>query len=170
MEEKPQFSVFSQFHRTMPAVGGHSPLFFLISWSTRLSSSSILALSVSKIDIQFSLVTQSCSTLCDPMDCSMPGLPVHHQLLEFTQCPLSWWCHPPHPLLSASPRTQSEFRRIRLPFLPFLLPGVKILVLCLSPVSKCSTSGNWMSSPFLGCELSQKTRLCRLFSTQYEER
>ena len=33
--------------------------------------------------------------LCDPMDCSMPGLPVHHQLLEFTQtCPLSWWCHP----------------------------------------------------------------------------
>ena len=30
------------------------------------------------------------------MDCSTPGLPVHHQLLEFTpnSCPLSWWCHP----------------------------------------------------------------------------
>jgi len=28
------------------------------------------------------------------MDCSMPGFPVHHQLPEFTQCPLSWWCHP----------------------------------------------------------------------------
>ena len=28
---------------------------------------------------------QSCLTLCDPMDCSMPGLPVHHQHLEFTQ-------------------------------------------------------------------------------------
>ena len=30
------------------------------------------------------------------MDCSMPGLPVHHQLLEFysNSCPLSWWCHP----------------------------------------------------------------------------
>ena len=40
-------------------------------------------------------VTQSCPTLCDPIDCSTPGLPVHHQLLEFTHsCPLSWWCHP----------------------------------------------------------------------------
>ena len=36
-------------------------------------------------------------TLCDPMNCSMPGPPVHHQLPEFTQthsCPLSLWCHP----------------------------------------------------------------------------
>ena len=35
--------------------------------------------------LQFSSVAQSCLTLCDPMNCSMPGLPVHHQLLEFTQ-------------------------------------------------------------------------------------
>ena len=35
--------------------------------------------------IQFSSVAQSCPTLCDPMDCSTPRLPVHHQLLEFTQ-------------------------------------------------------------------------------------
>ena len=35
--------------------------------------------------IQFSSVTQLCPTLCDPMDCSTPGLPVHHQLPEFTQ-------------------------------------------------------------------------------------
>ena len=35
--------------------------------------------------VHFSSVTQSCPTLCDPMNCSMPGLPVHHQLLEFTQ-------------------------------------------------------------------------------------
>ena len=34
---------------------------------------------------QFSSVTQSCPTLCDPMNCSTPGLPVHHQLPEFTQ-------------------------------------------------------------------------------------
>ena len=33
---------------------------------------------------QFSSVSQSCLTLCDPMDYSMPGLPVHHQLPEFT--------------------------------------------------------------------------------------
>ena len=35
--------------------------------------------------VQFSSVAQSCLTLCDPMNCSMTGLPVHHQLLEFTQ-------------------------------------------------------------------------------------
>ena len=35
--------------------------------------------------VQFSSVTQSCPTLCDPMNCSTPGLPVHHQLPEFTQ-------------------------------------------------------------------------------------
>ena len=34
---------------------------------------------------QFSSVAQSCPTLCDPMDCSTPGFPVHHQLSEFTQ-------------------------------------------------------------------------------------
>ena len=35
--------------------------------------------------LQFSSVAQSCPTLCDPMNCSTPGLPVHHQLLEFTK-------------------------------------------------------------------------------------
>ena len=35
--------------------------------------------------VQFNSVTQACPTLCDPMDCSTTGLPVHHQLLEFTQ-------------------------------------------------------------------------------------
>ena len=35
--------------------------------------------------VQFSSVAQSCPTLCDPMDCSTLGLPVHHQLPEFTQ-------------------------------------------------------------------------------------
>ena len=35
--------------------------------------------------VQFSSAAQSCPTLCDPMNCSPPGLPVHHQLPEFTQ-------------------------------------------------------------------------------------
>ena len=38
-----------------------------------------------KYTVQFSSVAQSCLTLCDPMDCSMPGLPIHHQLPDFTQ-------------------------------------------------------------------------------------
>ena len=41
--------------------------------------------------VQFSSVAQSCPTLCDPMDCSTPGLPVHHQLLEFTQTHVQNW-------------------------------------------------------------------------------
>ena len=56
--------------------------------------------------IQFSSVTQSCLTLCDTMDCSTPGFPVHHQLLELAQTHVhrvSDAIQPSHPLLSASP-------------------------------------------------------------------
>ena len=56
--------------------------------------------------IQFSSVAQSCLTLCDPMNCSTPGLPVHHHLPEFTQT----YVHrvrdaiqPSHPQSSPSP-------------------------------------------------------------------
>ena len=41
--------------------------------------------SLSGCSVEFSSVAQSCPTLCDPVDCSMPGLPVHHQLPELTQ-------------------------------------------------------------------------------------
>ena len=40
---------------------------------------------IERVVVQFSSVGQSCPTLCDPRDCNIPGLPVHHQLLEFTQ-------------------------------------------------------------------------------------
>ena len=51
-------------------------------------------------------VAQSCPTLCDPMNCSTPDLPVHHQLLEFTQTQVhrvSNAIEPSHPLSSPSP-------------------------------------------------------------------
>ena len=56
--------------------------------------------------VQFSSVTQSCPTLCDPMNRSMPGLPVHHQLLELTQTHahrVGDAIQPSHPLSSPSP-------------------------------------------------------------------
>ena len=56
--------------------------------------------------VQFSSVAQSCPTLCDPMNCSTPGLPVHHQLPEFTQTRVHWVrdaIQPSHPLSSPSP-------------------------------------------------------------------
>ena len=71
--------------------------------------------------IQFSSVTQSCLTLCDPMNCNMPGLPVHHQLPEFTQAHVHWVgdaIQPSHPLSSPSPPTfnlsqhQGLFKRV----------------------------------------------------------
>ena len=56
--------------------------------------------------VQFSSVAQSCSTLCNPMNCSTPGLPVHHQLLKFTQTHVHRVgdaIQPSHPLSSPSP-------------------------------------------------------------------
>ena len=56
--------------------------------------------------IQFSSVTQLCPTLCDPMNHSTPGLPVQHQLPEFTQSHVHWVgdaIQPSHPLSSPSP-------------------------------------------------------------------
>ena len=56
-----------------------------------------------KSSVQFSSVAQSCPTLCNPMNHSMPGLPVHHQLPEFTQTHVhrvSDAIQPSHPLLS----------------------------------------------------------------------
>ena len=61
---------------------------------------------VSMISVQFSSVAQSCPTLCDPMNRSTPGLPVHHQLPEFTQTHahrVGDAIQPSHPLWSPSP-------------------------------------------------------------------
>ena len=60
--------------------------------------------------MNFSSVSKSCPTLCDPMNRSMPGLPVHHQLLEFTQTHVhrvSDAIQPSHPLSSPSPPAPS---------------------------------------------------------------
>ena len=66
--------------------------------------------------VQFSSVAQLCPTLCDPMNCSTPGLPVHHQLLEFTQTyvhRVSDAIQPSHPLSS--------------PFcLPLIFPRIRV--------------------------------------------
>ena len=56
--------------------------------------------------VQFISVAQLCPTLCDPMNCSTPGLPVHHQLPEFTQTHVHQVgdaIQPSHPLSSPSP-------------------------------------------------------------------
>ena len=60
---------------------------------------------------QFSSVTQLCLTPCEPMDCNISGLPVHYQLLEFTQTHVHWVgdaIQPSHPLSSPSSATFSH--------------------------------------------------------------
>ena len=61
----------------------------------------------------FTSVAQSCPTLCDPMNCSIPGLPIHHQLPEFTQTHVHRVgdaIQPSHPLLSPSPPAPNPFQ------------------------------------------------------------
>ena len=61
---------------------------------------------VNKLWFIIVLVTQLCQTLCNPMNCSMPGFPVLHYLLEFAQSPVHWVgdaIQPSHPLLLSSP-------------------------------------------------------------------
>ena len=69
------------------------------------------------VSVQFSSVTQSCLALCDPMNCSTPGLPVHHQLPEFTQTPVHRVgdaIQPFHPLSSPSPPALNPSQHLRL--------------------------------------------------------
>ena len=77
-----------------------------------------------KYSVQFSSVAELCPTLCDPMNHSTPGLPVHHQLPEFTQTHVHWvgdTIQPSHPLSSPSPpalnlsQHQGLFKWVRSP-------------------------------------------------------
>ena len=73
---------------------------------TKTHSESICSYFNDTFRVQFSSVAQSCLTLCDPMDCSTPGFPVHQQLPEFAQTHVHWVndaIQPSHPLSSPSP-------------------------------------------------------------------
>ena len=91
---------FLQHHSPKPSILGCSTFFMVqLSYPYMTTGKTISS-------VQFSSVTQSCLTLCNPMNCSMPGLPVHHQLPEFTQThvhQISDAIQPSHPPLSPSP-------------------------------------------------------------------
>ena len=75
---------------------------FLVSQKLHMN----FQLHIGLASLQFSSGAQSCPTLRDPMDCSTPGLLVHHQLPEFTQTHVHWVgdaIQPSHPLSSPSP-------------------------------------------------------------------
>ena len=69
---------------------------------------------MTKQSVQFSSVAQSCPTLCNPVDCHMPGFPVHHHLPELAQIHVhrvSDATEPYHPLLFPSPPAFNLFQR-----------------------------------------------------------
>ena len=75
-------------------------------WAIRKAPEPLYCFGQKVCFVQFSSVAQSCPTLCDPMNCSTPGLPIHHQLLEFTQTHVHRVgdaIQPSHPLSSPSP-------------------------------------------------------------------
>ena len=93
----------------------------------------------------FSSVIQVFPTLCDPMNCSMPGLPIHHQLLEFTQTHVHWVSdviQPSHPLSSPSPPAPNPSQHQSLyQWVNFLHEVAKVLI-CRAYHEKCWTGRN----------------------------
>ena len=85
-------------------------LIFLCLWLSKLPL--LIRTSIRSDSVQFSSVAQSCLTLCDPINRSTPGLPVHHQLQEFTQTHVHWVgdaIQPSHPLSYSSPPASGSF-------------------------------------------------------------
>ena len=116
----------------------------------------------------FSSVTQSCSTLCDPMNHSMPGLPVHHHLPEFTQTHVHWVSdaiQPSHPWSSPSPpapslsQHQSLFQWVN----NFTSDGQSTGVSALASFLPKKSQG-WSPSEWTGWISMQFKGLSRIFS------
>ena len=116
--------------------------------------------------VQFSSVAQSCPTPCDPMNCSMSGLPVHHQLLELTQTHVDQVgdaIQPSHPLSSPSPpalnpsQHQSLFRWVNSSH-----QVAKVLSFSFSFLPK--NTQDWSPSEWIGWISLQSKGLSRVFS------
>ena len=117
--------------------------------------------------VQFNSVTQSCSTLCDPMDCSTPGFPVHHQLRELAQTDV----HQVSDAIQSSHPLSSPF------LLASIFPSIRVFsnesVLCIKwPSIGASASTlvlpmnfqDWFPLGWTGWISLQSKRLWRVFS------
>ena len=120
-----------------------------------------------KMKKQFSSVAQSCLTLCDPMDRSMPGLPVHHQLPEYPNpCPLCQWCHAPISSsvipFSSCPQSSSASGSFQMSQL-FASGGQSIGVSASASVHPMNTK-DWYPLGWTGWISLQSKGLSRVFS------
>ena len=119
---------------------------------------------------QFSSVVQSCLTLCDPMDCSMPGFPVHHQLLELIQThvhQVSDAIQPSHLLLSPSPPTfsLSQHQGLFFPMSQFFASGGLSIGVSASASLLLMNIQDWFPLGWTGWISLLSKGLSRVFST-----
>ena len=117
---------------------------------------------------QIRSVALLCLTLCDPMNRSTPGLPVHHQLLELAQNsgPLSWWCHP---TISSSvfpfySHLQSFPASGSFPMSQFFASGGQMIRVSASESGLPMNSQDWSPSEWTGWLSLQSKGLSRVFS------
>ena len=123
--------------------------------------------------IQFSSVTQSCPTLCEPKGCSTPGLPVHHQLPELAQTHVHWVSEaiqPSHSLLSPSPpafdlsQHQGLFQwEPDFPMSQFFTSGSQSIGVSASDLPM--NTQDWLPLGLTGLVSLQSKGLSRVFST-----
>ena len=102
-----------QHHSSKVSILWHSAFFTIKLSHPYVTTGKTIALTRHYAVDQIRSVTQSCPTLSDPMNRSTPGLPVHHQLPEFTQthvCQVSDAIQPSHPLSSPSPPEPNPFQ------------------------------------------------------------
>ena len=116
----------------------HTIQFYNLFWSEvgfKVFSTSTSQIPTNKNAVQFSSVAQSCPTLCDPMDYSIPGFPVLHCLSEFARSHVHWVDNPPNGLILCGP----------LLLLPSILIPVQSTILnsfCLMCSLVCSAHGH----------------------------
>ena len=123
-------------------------------------------------NIQFSSVAQSCLTLCDPMDCSIPGFPVHHQHLELTQTHVHFVgdaIQPSHSLSSPSfPTFSSCFKYFpasrAFPVSQFFSSGGQSIGISASASVPPMNIQDWFALGWIGWISLQSKGLSRVFS------
>ena len=123
--------------------------------------------SVQFSSVQFSLVAQSCLTLCNSIDCSTPGLPVHHQLPELAQTHVHWVAdaiQPSFPLLSASLPTFNPSQRQGVFQCQFLASGGQSIGASASASVLPMNIQGWFPLGWTGLISLQSQGLSRVFS------
>ena len=133
---------------------------FNLNYSPKAQSSNI----VTK-NIQFSSVTQSLPSLYEPKDCSTPGFPVHHQLLEFAQVCVHWISDTTqlsHPLLPSSAFNLSQHQGL-FQWVDFTSGGQSIEASVSASILPMNIQG-WFPLGFTGLISLQSKGLSRVFS------